>query len=296
MKKTEKTKLRAASFGDFIKMQKAEAEGAAIYARLAAVASDSGNSNVLKKLSGEETRHYNLLKKYTGEEVRPGTFAVFKAVFFARVFGLTFALKLMERGESKASVNYETYSRTFPDIAAIANDEKGHEKRLLGMLHEEVLNYMGSVVLGLNDALVELTGALVGFTFALSSSRLIGMIGLITGVSAALSMAASEYLSTKAEKNGNSALKASIYTGIAYIVTVAILVAPYLFLGNGYLSLAIMFASALVIIALFNYYYSVVKDESFRSRFAEMAVLSGVVSLVSFGIGVAVRRFTGLEI
>ena len=77
--------------------------------------------------------------------------------------------------------------------------------------------------------------------------------------------------------------------------SVAVLVTPYLALGNRYLSLGIMFVCALAIIALFNYYYSVVKDESFRVRFAEMALLSGGVSLVSFLIGLALRRYTGID-
>ena len=50
------------------------------------------------------------------------------------------------------------------------------------------LEYMGSVVLGLNDALVEFTGALAGFTLALSDSRLTALTGSITGIAAALSI------------------------------------------------------------------------------------------------------------
>ncbi len=156
------------------------------------------------------------------------------------------------------------------------------------MLSEDRLNYMGSVVLGLNDALV-------GFTFALSNTRLIWVIGLITGISAALSMASSEYLSTKAECGDTSAAKASIYTGFAYIVTVALLVTPYIVFGSRFLSLAVMFVCAIGIIAIFNYYYSVVKDESFRARFAEMALLSDGVSLVSFLIGLALKSYTGID-
>ena len=57
------------------------------------------------------------------------------------------------------------------------------------------------MVLGLNDALVEFTGALAGYTFALQNTLLVAMTGLITGVAASLSMATSEYLSTKSEEN-----------------------------------------------------------------------------------------------
>jgi len=53
--------------------------------------------------------------------------------------------------------------------------------------------------LGLNDALVEITGTLAGLSFALRVSQTVGIAGLITGVAASLSMAASEYLSQVAD-------------------------------------------------------------------------------------------------
>ncbi len=280
---------------DFLAMQRSEAEAVAIYSRLLGPKSDDPNAKVLAQLAKEEKRHYALLKGYTGTDVRAGRLAIYRIILAARILGPTFALKLLERGETRAVTQYSSYGKRYPEIAAIAKDEKKHEYKLIGMLREEKLNYMGSVVLGLNDALVELTGALVGFTFALANPRLIGIIGLITGISAALSMAASEYLSTKAEGSDNSAVKASVYTGIAYILTVAVLVAPYLLSSNRYLSLSIMFVCAIGIIAIFNYYYSVVKDESFRARFTEMALLSGGVSLVSFLIGMLLKRYTGID-
>jgi hypothetical protein len=103
-------------------------------------------------------------------------------------------------------------------------DEEKHEEELMGMLDEESLRYAGSVVLGLNDALVELTGALAGLTFAFRDSRTIALAGLITGISASFSMAASDYLSTKADEDGKNPLRSAIYTGLAYIVTVFILI------------------------------------------------------------------------
>ncbi|MBM3232434.1 rubrerythrin family protein, partial [Candidatus Pacearchaeota archaeon] len=46
---------------------------------------------------------------------------------------------------------------------------------------EDKCNYNGAVVLGLNDALVELSGALVGLSFALMETKTIATVGLITG-------------------------------------------------------------------------------------------------------------------
>jgi VIT1/CCC1 family predicted Fe2+/Mn2+ transporter len=164
------------------------------------------------------------------------------------------------------------------------------------MLDEERLRYAGSVVLGLNDALVELTGALAGLTLALQNGKLIALSGLITGIAASLSMAASEYLSTRSEDTQKHPVRAAVYTGIAYILTVTLLILPYLLIQNYYLDLAIALTTAVLIIAVFNYYISVAKDEPFRKRFAEMAGLSLGVAAFSFGIGYLIRMWLGVEI
>ena len=71
----------------------------------------------------------------------------------------------MENSEKYAQ---EAYRQThLEDLQKIARDEEIHESRLIELIDEEGLNYMSSVVLGLNDALVEFTGALAGYTFAL---------------------------------------------------------------------------------------------------------------------------------
>ena len=152
------------------------------------------------------------------------------------------------------------------------------------MLDEERLRYAGSVVLGLNDALVELTGALAGFTLALGETRLISLAGQVTGISASFSMAASEYLSCKAD-NDPRAAKSALYTCAAYIITVAFLIAPFLVAHNKFIALGITLFLAALIIFCFNYYLATAKDLDFKRRFAEMALISlGVVAL-SFGVG-----------
>ena len=164
------------------------------------------------------------------------------------------------------------------------------------MLDEERLRYAGSIVLGLNDALVELTGALAGLTLALQNEKLIALSGLITGIAASMAMAASEYLSTRSEKTDRHPVRAAVYTGSAYFITVIFLVLPYLLFSNYYLDLAIALTTAVIIIAVFNYYISVAKDESFRERFIEMAVLSLSVAAISFVVGFFIRKWLGVEV
>ncbi len=202
----------------------------------------------------------------------------------------------MEMGEQVAQGNYAAVSAVIPEAAIYQQEEDKHEKLLIEMLDEERLQYAGSVVLGLNDALVELTGALAGLTLALQNVKLIALSGLITGIAASLSMAASEYLSTRSEKTNKHPVRAAVYTGIAYITTVTLLILPYLLFENYYLDLAISLTTAVVIIAIFNYYISVAKGESFRERFIEMAGLSLSVAAFSFVIGYFIRQWLGIEI
>jgi vacuolar iron transporter family protein len=266
-----------------------------IYRRLAAMQKSPENARILECIAADEKRHYGQWKGYTGAEVQPDWGRVRTYCWISRIFGLTFGTKLMERGEAGAKHAYASLPVEVGHAGIIAAEEGEHEAALIAMLDEERLRYIGSVVLGLNDALVELTGALAGLTFALQDARLIALTGSITGVAAALSMASSEYLSTKAEGTEQQPLKAVLYTGVAYVVTVGLLILPYLLLTNYYLSLVCTLLSAIMIIALFNFYISVAKDLPFRRRFAEMAGLSLGVAGLSFLVGLALRFFMGVE-
>jgi len=267
-----------------------------IYKRLAKTIKDPENSRVLGQIADDELRHYQDWKKYTQHEIKPNMWEVWKYYLISRIFGFTFGIKLMERGEEKAQENYGHLKGKIPNIDTWIHDEEIHEQKLLAMLDEERLHYAGSVVLGLNDALVELTGALAGLTLALQNVKLIALSGLITGIAASLSMAASEYLSTRSEETDKHPVRAAVYTGIAYIITVTLLVMPYLLIQNYIVDLIITLTVAVLIIAAFNYYISVAKDEPFRARFLEMAGLSLGVATFSFIIGYFIRQWLGVDI
>lgn len=267
-----------------------------IYRRLARTIKSPENAAILEQIAADELHHYHGWKQYTGQEVQPDWWKVWKYTLIGRILGFTFGVKLMENGEESAQANYAQLAEVIPNIEQFIRDEDAHEERLIGMLDEERLHYAGSVVLGLNDALVELTGALAGLTLALQNTPLIALSGLITGIAASLSMAASEYLSTRSEDTQKHPVRAAVYTGIAYVITVALLILPYLLFSNYYVDLAISLATAVLIIAAFNYYISVAKDEPFRKRFVEMAGLSLSVAAFSFGIGYLIRLWLGVEI
>lgn len=267
-----------------------------IYKNLARTTKSPQNRAVLEKISQDELKHAKGWEKYTQRAVKPDRWAMWKYTFISRILGLTFGLKLMEQGEESAQARYSYLKDQIDEIERVIKDEGDHEDALIALIDEEHLNYVGSIVLGLNDALVELTGALAGFTLALQNTKLIALSGAITGFAAALSMAASEYISTRSETTEREPLKSAIYTGIAYMITVILLIFPYLFIPNFYWCLAWALTIAVLIIAAFNYYVSIVREEPFRKRFLEMAGVSLGVAGLSFLIGYLFRSLLGIEI
>lgn len=277
-------------------LQLEEINGHYTYDRLADMVKDPNNSKVIKRIASEELKHYQIWKTYTQEDVKPNKFKISFFFWVSKLFGLTFGIRLMELGEEKVQTIYSQLIDSIPEAAKVLADEEKHENELLDMLDEESLRYAGSVVLGLNDALVELTGALAGLTFAFRDTRLTALAGLITGISASFSMAASDYLSTKADEDSKNPIRSATYTGLAYIVTVFILILPYLLLNSYVLALVWTIMNAILVIAIFNYYISVARGYDFKKRFLEMAGISLGVALFSFLIGNVISAWLGVDI
>lgn len=279
------------------RMQQSELTESVIYEAIAKFAKGEDNKEVLHRLAREEKAHYEIWKKYTGIEMKPEAGKVFRYKMIARIFGFTFAIKLMESGEERSQDEYDQLAGEVEESVIIKQQEEEHEKALMSMLDEERLQYVGSMVLGLNDALVELTGSLAGFTFAMQNTRLIALSGLIIGISATFSMASSEFLAARSEGR-DDAFKSCTYTGIAYLITVILLIAPYLFFDSSHFLFALiaMLAIVVLIIAGFTYYTSVAQDQPFKSRFLEMATISISVAVISFFVGILAKKFLGVDL
>ena len=278
------------------RMQGREATDQRVYAALAKQASLPKNREILEKMSRDEGLHCAVWGRYTGTEAKADMFRVWLFVVLGKVFGLVFVINLMEGGEDDSAENYRKLMEELPEARSIMEDETRHEAQLAAMIHEEKLSYISSMVLGLNDALVELTGALAGFTLALNDNRMVGMAGFITGVAATLSMAASEYLSKKADSSEKHPLKAAVYTGVAYMITVAFLLLPYIVFDSPLAALGFCLFDAALIILGFTYFVSVVRKESFVRGFAEMIAISFSVAGISFLIGWAALSWLNIDV
>jgi len=282
-----------------IRLQRMEKTEMEVYRRLAQREKKPENKIILQKIAEQESNHYNILREKTGQDVKFSKIRVYLHVISSVILGLTFSLKLMEKIEQNAAIEYRDLG--FEDIA---KEEDEHEKELLSLLEEDALNYLSSIILGLSDALVELTGVLAGLTFAFQELKIVALAGLVTGISASFSMAASEFLATKEEDSSRSPFKAALFTGSAYIITVLLLVIPYLLLGDDsenifgmaphIQALAITFIIGILIIALFNFYVSIAQDKSFNRKFIEMIFILLIVTIISFLIGLILRESFGL--
>lgn len=279
--------------------QQNEITEAEIYRKIASNVKSEKERETLLRISAEEDRHGKVWGSYTGKTFTPDKRKVRQFTWIAKIFGYTFAIKKMENGEGSAQINYaeKKFAEEVPEAEKIVKDEAAHETALIDILDEERLRYIGSIVLGLNDALVEISGSLAGFTLAYRNTRMTALAGLITGIAATFSMAASEFLSARADGN-EDAKKSCLYTGAAYLITVALLVLPYLLLNEtAYIpAMVIMLVTVLLIIAFFSYYISVAKNISFKSRFFEMAGISIGVAALSFVIGLLVKQLLGIDI
>lgn len=275
-------------------MQVAETTQNLVYERMAARTSGE-NSQVLSGIAADEARHAGVLAGITGRKANPSRLTVLFFTLVSALFGFTFVIKLLERGEEKAERDYEKIRSQFPDLQEIQADEERHERELIEILDEERLSYIGSMVLGLNDALVELTGALAGLTFALPDTRITGTAGLITGIAASLSMGASEYLAKKASNDELNPLRASLYTGLMYVCTVILLIFPYFLFSTRILALGMTMVNATLIILCFTFFVSVVQETSFRRSFSEMLLLSFGVAGISFVVGILARHLLHVD-
>lgn len=279
------------------KMQQNELNESHIYEAIAKSIKNKHNKETLLRLSKEEYKHYEIWKSYTKKELKPNKLKILKYKIIAKILGFTFAVKLMEKGEAGAQKEYALLEEEIKESKVIKQQEEEHEQALLDILDEERLKYIGSMVLGMNDALVELTGSLAGFTFALQNTKLIALSGLIIGISATLSMASSEFLSAKSEGR-KDAFKSCAYTGIAYLITVVLLILPYLLFANTQYLLALfcMVGIVIIIIAMFTYYISVAKNEKFTPKFLEMSLISVSVAIISFAVGILAKKFLGIDV
>lgn len=273
------------------------------YRELAKIEKNEHFRATLQKLATHEESHFQFWqslapkKEYAIHPLQVTTWKIMR-----KIMGLTFTVRFLERHETKGFDHYRTFLKSVTDkelqkkIEEVMKDESEHERILMSEIKEEKVEFIGSIILGLNDGLIELSGALVGFSFAFNNHLVVATTGIITGIAASLSMASSAYMQARHEENGKNPKKAALYTGISYIIVVILLVAPFIISTEKTTSLIMMSGVILALITGISYYTSIIFERNFKRQFSEMFAFSIGVALISFIIGSLVQYFVGVEI
>lgn len=163
------------------------------------------------------------------------------------------------------------------------------------MKKQKTFKYAGALVLGMHDALVELSGLIAGLTFAIDDSQVIILTATIAAAAASLSMAAANFQAERTKENPN-ALKCAVYTGIMYVGTCAMLILPFVIIPNRFSALVVMAIFAVLIIFGFNCIIGMCMRRPFFKRFVEMLATCTGVATAAFIIGQLARKFLGVQI
>jgi VIT1/CCC1 family predicted Fe2+/Mn2+ transporter len=267
-----------------------------VYHKLAQMEKSPGNRAALERLSAQEKTHYefwkSLMSPADGERIRARWYTVWGISFLRVVFGVTFITKFLETHETDAVQKYQAIAPSIPEshrgrFAQIIEDEKSHERALIDQLKEKRVSYIGFIVLGLADAIVEITGVHAGFLGVTGSTLIAGVAGVIVGFSAAISMGSAGYLQAKQDPE-KSALLSGFLTWASYFCSVILLALPYFLIHVMIPAFITSTSVGILLVASFTFYGAVVFDRKFWREFFETVGLMLATALATFILGVIV--------
>jgi VIT1/CCC1 family predicted Fe2+/Mn2+ transporter len=151
------------------------------------------------------------------------------------------------------------------------------------------------VVLGLADALVEITGIHAGSLGIYDKTEIAGLAGIIAGGAASLAMASAAYAQAKQGFKGSAKLSAS-YTGVSYFVTALVLATPYFLTSSQINAIGLSLALAVVIVTFASYYSSVISMKPFLRDYVELLVILFAVTVALYLFGYVIRAETGITV
>jgi len=273
-----------------------------LYDRLAKrVAHNTSFAEALRQLSVTEKKHYEFWRRYIPDEKPKFSRAkLYLILLLHTIFGITFAVRYLERHESVVIKQYKSVADIIPTedrdtFKEIIAEEEQHEKAFRERVQSAAVNYISFVVLGLADALVEITGIHAGSLGIYNSTEIAGIAGIIAGGAASLAMASAAFAQAKQGFQGSARLSA-IYTGVSYFVTAVALATPYFLTRVMLNALSVSLFVAVIILALATYYSSVISFKPFRRDFIEILLIMFGVTVALFFFGEFIRQITGITI
>jgi VIT1/CCC1 family predicted Fe2+/Mn2+ transporter len=272
-----------------------------VYKRLSKVGADTRLKGIFSTLADTELRHFKFWTRYSrNENVEPHASKVRFVLLLRRVFGATFAIKYLEKGEAAAIKKYEALAGAIPrrdlkQFRAMIVDEKVHERTFIEQVRGAHAKYISFIVLGLADALVEVTAIYAGSLGVYNSTTLTGLAGIIAGIAASISMASAAFAQAKNGFEG-SPTTAAAYTGVSYFAGTAILAVPYFLTANMLTAIASSITLCVLVIASVSWYNSVISNSDFRKDFAEFAGVMFAATIILFIIGTVIRHALGISV
>lgn len=272
-----------------------------VYRALARVERNPQRRVVLEKLAEQEWRHFEFWSEVA--EVKPAAWRVglyaYLLVLLRFLLGVTFVVKLLERNEREVIARYRSVERLFVGerlerLRRIIEEEESHEEAFIAQLDETLVKYMGALVLGLADAIVEITAAHAGALGSTNSTIVAGVVGLIVGVGASISMASASFLQTKHEV-GKSPVVAALVTGVGYMVAVAFMSLPFFLTHDIYVAFVASIAVAIALAFVLTFQAAVYAGRDFRFEFIQTVGLLLGTAMFTYLLGKWLGGLFGIE-
>jgi len=255
----------------------------------------------LENIARGEGTHYDFWKTYAPNvKVSSNTLRIYFILLIRLTLGLTFTLKFMERHEAKLHKLYRKIAEMIPledknRFDAMVESEENQEAVLIGEIQENRVKYMSFIVLGLADAVVEISGIHAGSLGIYGRTKLAGLAGIIAGMAASVAMASAAFAQAKQGFQG-SAKWSAIYTGVSYMITAIFLALPYFLTESMVGALGTSLVIGVVLVAMMTYYDTVISARPFKRQFGEIAIIILAASFALFVIGTLVGQYLGIRI
>ncbi len=284
--------------------------------RLAKMETDDNLKPLLERLSDLEMKHSLMWKRIVRASdykplYRKNPLVIDSIALIRKIFGLEMTIKIMEYGEMSKEVELDRdlkklnlNKRELAAVKRIRGSEEKEEDPLKDKLlkYSEILNNIRSIILGMNDGLVEILGAVAGFAVALRVPSVIIVAGLITAIAGTLSMTGGSYLSIEYEKSlyktkkSGSATSAAFYTGVAYIIGSLFPLLPFILGLNGYYAIAISVIITGIVLGIVSTIISIVSDTGIRRRIFRTLLISLGIVAVTITLGIYARAVLHINI
>src|SRR5450756_2527736 len=129
--------------------QKMEINQYRTYLRLIQIVKTGKLATTLEGIAKDEQAHYAYWKKYTGRDVKPDEFQIILYSLFARIFGVSFVMKIMEKAEFREQLICADLRGEIQDVDSILDQERRHEALLTSLIDELHLAYVGAFFRGM---------------------------------------------------------------------------------------------------------------------------------------------------